>query len=458
MAYEHESKLPFAFDRSVGKDEQQAVIPYGLNPYIQGAEFIEAQSIARARHNRVGRLVAKDGDRIERADAVVDVDAGKITLTSGRIYVSGDVLPVPEKVITNVPMTGRVEVGVRLVKSWLTSEDDPTLLGLVPGTDAEGEPGAAREVHRIKWALSTDSGAGDFFGVYIVQDGTILDQKGPSLLEPAMQAIALYDRAHGNYVVDGCRVTALGKNAGKQAFSIEQGEANINGFKRTRFAALRIEVEEDWDEYAIPGETQIYTGGASMTFQVVNFPIGIINSVLLTKQKTVSITRGAVAHGRDALPDSSILSIVSIDGFTAGTSYVLTGNTVDWAPAGPEPSAGSTYSVTYRYRESVTPTEVTDRTFKVSGGAAGGEVIYSYTAKMPRVDRIGLREDGSAVYILGVSARNNPVPPIVPGNVLELATVTNDWIAAPLSRTKRFGPTPTSRSADTSTASWTWIA
>lgn len=430
--FEHESGLPFAFDRAVGKDEQQSVVIYGKNPYIQGAEFNEAQTIARARHNRVGRLVAKDGDRIDRAEAVVDIEAGTVTLTSGRIYVAGDVLPIGETVLSGVPMTGRVEVGVRLFKTWITSEDDPTLLGLVPGTDAEGEPGAAREVHTISWARSNDGGAGDFFAVYILQDGVILDQKGPSLLEPAMQAIAIYDRAHGNYVVNGCRVTALGKDAGKQSFTIEQGEANINGFKRTRLAALRVEVEEDWDEYAIPGETQIYSGGASQVFQVVNFPIGVINTVLLTKQKTVTVTRGAVAHGRDALPDTSVLNIVSISGYTAGTSYLLTGNTVDWAPAGPEPAAGATYSVTYRYREAVTPTEVTDRSFKVSGGATGGEVIYSYTAKMPRIDRVGLREDGSPVYILGVSARNNPVPPIVPGNVLELATVSNDWMSTPV--------------------------
>lgn len=187
--FEHESGLPFAFDRAVGKDEQQSVVIYGKNPYIQGAEFNEAQTIARARHNRVGRLVAKDGDRIDRAEAVVDIEAGTVTLTSGRIYVAGDVLPIAETVLTGVPMSGRIEVGVRLVKTWITSEDDPTLLGIVPGTDAEGEPGAAREVHTLSWARSNDDGEGDFFAVYILQDGVILDQKGPSLLEPAMQAI-----------------------------------------------------------------------------------------------------------------------------------------------------------------------------------------------------------------------------------------------------------------------------
>ncbi len=59
-----------------------------------------------------------------------------------------------------------------------------------------------------------------------------------------MQAIAIYDRAHGHYIVSGCRVSALGTNKGCQVFSIQEGEANINGFKRKRLEALSEELED----------------------------------------------------------------------------------------------------------------------------------------------------------------------------------------------------------------------
>ena len=430
--YAHKSGLPCAYDRAAGHPGQKALVFHGERPFIQAAELNEMQTVQRGVHNRVSRLVAKDGDRIEHAAAFVDKGAATVTLTDGSIYVSGDVYPVAEATLTGVPMVGRVDIGVRLQTEWITFEDDPALLGMVPGSLAEGEPGAARELQTLVWALADDDQAGDFFAVYTLQDGTILDQTGPSMLEPVMQQLAIYDRPHGHYVVSGCRVTGLGGNAGAQEFAIEQGEANISGFKRTRLAALRHAEPEDWDEGAIPGETHIYPGGASHTFAVDQFPIGVINSILLTKQKTVNVTRGAIANGQDGLPDNSVTEIVSITGYTAGVDYQRVGNAIDWGLPGAEPGTGSTYSVTYRYRAAVVADAQTDRTITVSGGATGGDIIVSYTAKLPRVDRIGLREDGSAIYIKGISARANPVPPLVPANVLPLAQVSNDWIGRPV--------------------------
>ncbi|WP_208436766.1 DUF4815 domain-containing protein, partial [Bartonella tribocorum] len=163
-----------------------------------------------------------------------------------------DIFPVSNAVLTNISMMGRVEIGVKLQKKWVTYEDDPELLGQVPGSLAEGEGGAAREVAKLVWALKDDDQQGTFFPVYILQDGVLIDQKSPSLLEPAMQAIATYDRAHGHYIVGGCRVTALGQEGQKQVFSIQEGEANINGFKRKRLAALRYEELEDFSTSAVP--------------------------------------------------------------------------------------------------------------------------------------------------------------------------------------------------------------
>lgn len=432
MAHEHKSGLPFAYDRTTGRDEIKGLVFHGERPFIQGAELNDMQIAQRAVHNRFARIVAKDGDRIERASALVDVEQAKVLLTEGRIYVVGDVYPVEEAVLQNVPMQGRVEIGVRLQVKYITHEDDPSLLGLVPGSLAQGEPGAAREVASIIWALADDDQPGDFYTVYTLQDGTILDQTGPSMLEPVMQQLAIYDRHHGHYVVSGCRVTSLGANAGAQEFSIEQGEANISGFKRTRHSALRLAELEDWDETAVPGETHIYTGGASHTFTVHQPPIGMISSILLTKEKTVSVTRGATVNGQDGLPDNSVLEIISIPGYTQGADYIRSGNTVDWAPAGKEPAPGTTYECTYRYRATVTADHHDQAKVTVSGGANGGEIIVAYTTKMPRVDLIGLMENGAPIYIKGVSALTNPLPPLVPADVLPLATVSYDWMAQPI--------------------------
>ena len=438
MAYNHPSGLPDAFDRAQGRDDWRGVVFYGSDTYLQGAELNEAQTIMRDRLRRFGRLVVSDGDRIEGGQVIINRDAGTVQMTAGRVFADGDVWRVPEALLTGVPMAGRVEIGIRVQTDFITHEDDPDLLGLVPGSDAEGEPGAGREVGSAIWAHVNDGNSGAFYAVYQLLNGVVLDTDGPNILAPVLQAIQDYDRPNGNYVVSGCQVTALGANAGAQMFSISEGEANINGMKRTRLAALRHLEPEDWDEAAIPGETHIYPAsavGGSHTITVSSGPIGVVNSVLITKERTVTVTRGALANGADGLPDSSVISISRVwqggTDYTSPASYIRTGNSVDWQPAGAEPAIGSTYNVTYRYRASVTPSAVGPYQVTVSGGAADGDVIIAYTRKLPRVDRLCLNESGAPVYLTGLSAWANPLPPAVPANVLRLATITKDWVSTP---------------------------
>ncbi|PWJ79775.1 uncharacterized protein DUF4815 [Pseudaminobacter salicylatoxidans] len=455
--FEHKSGLPLAYDRAEGRPEQQAVTFYGRRPLIQGAELNELQTIIRGRHDRLGRLIAKDGDRVEGASAVVDTEAGTVTLTEGQIFVAGDVVPVAEAVLTGVTMVGRAEIGVRLQRQWITSEDDPDLLGLVPGSLAEGEEGAARELISLIWGTPEDGAEGEFVQVYLLQDGTILDQTPPPALSGFTQALAAYDRPHGHYIVSGCRVTALGADDGEQVFSIEQGEVNVNGFKTTRFAALRHAEPEVWDFGAVPGETHTYTGGASVTLQLAQFPIDTVSRILLTKEKTVNLTRGAIENGIDGLPDTSVVQIVEVKQggttYAEGTSWVRTGDGVDWAPVGPEPATGSQYSVKYRYRADVQADSMTDRSITVSGGATGGDVIITYTFKLPRVDLLCLRQDGSPAYVLGISARENAMPPVPPADVLPLCKVFNDWMGTPEVVNDGVRSLPIRRCGDSSTAS-----
>lgn len=433
--FEHKSGLPFAYDRATGKPEQQSVVFYGKDALVQGAELNDMQTVIRGRHDRLGQLLARDGNRISRADAVVNIEAQTVTLSAGEIFATGDVFPVTEAILDAVPMSGRINIGVWLTRSYITHEDDPTLLGLVAGSLAQGEPGAGREVVTLEWGFTGDGKTGEFYSVYLLQDGTILDQTKPPALDPIMQMMKLYDEPNGHYIVKGCRVTALGADNGSQVFSIEQGEANISGSKRTRQASIRHAEREIWDVGAVPGETHSYSGGASITVATSYFPIDQISSILLIKEKTVPVTRGALAHGIDGLPDNSVTEIRAVKQsattFDEGTDFIRTGNGIDWAPAGKEPATGSSYQVTYRYRASVQAQSMTDRTVTVADGAAGGEIILTYTYKLPRIDMLCLGEDGGAVYVKGVSAFSQPMNPIPPRNVLPLCRIINNWTEKP---------------------------
>ncbi|MBN9308800.1 MAG: DUF4815 domain-containing protein [Devosia sp.] len=437
MAHEHESGIPGAYDRSAGKNEWQGVTFVGDRD-VQAAELNEAQTIARQRHNRVASLVAKDGDRIEGAAAVVDVDAGSVLLTPGKLFIGGDVLPVALATLYTVPMTGRVEIGVRVTKVWIDHEDDPSLLGIVPGTLSEGEPGAAREKVTIAWGLSGGASELPFVLVYTLLDGVIVDQTPPPSLSGINQVIALYDReSHGHYIVEGCRVTALGKSGGDQVFSIQEGIANIFGYKRSRAAALRHEELEEWDIGEVAAESHTFVGATPNVFTTSRFPIAGVGTVLVTKRKTVSVTRGITVHGADLLPDSSIVEIESVvqggTTFVETTSWIKTGDQVDWSPAGAEPAVSSQYDVTYLYRAVVVPSSFDDFTITIAGGVDGTEVLLAYDHKLPRIDRLCLNQLGESVYVKGVSAQalDKALPPIPPGDLLPLAQIKNSWVGKP---------------------------
>ncbi len=67
----------------------------------------------------------------------------------------------------------------------------------------------------------------------------------------------------------------------------------------------------------------------------------------------------------------------------------------------------------------------------MTGGATGGDIIIAYTQKLPRIDRLCMKEDGSLFYLRGVSGRINLLPPAVPSNLLGLCQIKNNWITTP---------------------------
>lgn len=435
MAFEHKSGIAGAHDRAADHPEWQGGVFVG-DRFIQAADLNDIQTILRERNRRVSDLVAKDGDRVEGAAVIYIAADEQLILTAGRIYLRGDVFPIAGAVIDEVPATGEVIVGVRVSTAYIGHEENPALLGLVDGSEAQGEPGSHREAVSIAWAIEGDDGAGDFISVYQMRDGTIIDQTPPPQLDGFTQALKGYDfGAHGSYIVSGCRVTALGKVGSAQSFSIEEGEANIRGIKRTRLTALRHLEEEDFAIESVAGEPHSWPTGASATFTTNRFPINAVNSALVTKEVTVTVTRGAIAGGSDNLPNNSVSSLIEVKQggttYVQGTDYKRTGDAVDWSLAGAEPATGSSYTAKYRYLALVTPDSRTDTTITLSGGVDGATVILGYDWKLPRIDILALDDRGLSVYIKGVSARENPLPPMAGTGVLNLAEIHNNWMGAP---------------------------
>ncbi len=442
MAHEHSSGLPDAYLRTHGAPDWARLV-FPEMRFLQGAELNELQHLEHRRTMRGLNMVAKDGDRVSGADIIVTRDPEPattvtVTLTDGRIYAEGDVRPVAGTVIPGVPGTGTVKVGIRIQKTLVTHIEDPSLLGLAPGSEAENEPGAAREVETAVWALADDDQDGVFVEVYALLDGAPIDQTPPPSLTPINAQIARYDSdAHGHYIVEGCAVIALGKVGLDQKFSIEAGKANVHGFKRTREHAISHVEPEAPDLETITAEAHSYTSpdGVAVAVAVNRPPIAAVSVVVVVKRMTEPVIRGGVPGGVDTLSKSSVVAIESVvqggTTFTETTDYTLSGDDISWAPAGAEPAGSSSYDVTYLYNEAQTPDSVTDTVVTVSQGITGTPILISYTSKLPRIDLMCLGIDGTPVYVKGISARIGAVPPRAPDDLLKLAEIHNDWRTTP---------------------------
>jgi hypothetical protein len=429
--------LPKVKARDHEHPERQQVW-FAADRFVQSADLNDTQLIARGRHDRLGRLIAKEGDRVEGCEVVVNRDAGTIMLGGGRVYVAGDTFPVAERRIEGAPLEGRVQIGVVVDRTLIDHEDDPSLLGQEPGTEAEGEDGHFREVITLAWALETEISAGDeFVSVYEMIDGTVINQAPPPALTGVIQQIARYDwDAHGHYIVDGCEVRALGKQGGDWVFSIGAGTANIQGFKRIREAAIRHLEPEHADLEDVVAEVHTFSGptGGSTEIAVQRPPIASLTSAIVVKRMTETIVRGAVPGTADALQYASVTVIESVTqgGTTFDPSaYLLANGEISWSPSGAEPTGGSTYQVTYLYQDAVTPDEVTPRTVSVSGGVQGTQVTLRYMSKIPRIDLMCLDLTGASVYVKGISSRRGALAPLAPTALLKLAEIRNDWLDLP---------------------------
>lgn len=432
--------VPAAYDRGPSRPNTDGVIfREGEQFYTQGAELNEVQTILRSRGKRISDRVIKDGDRIEGADVNIDFDNGVVHVFPGRIYIQGDIYPVEEAYLADVPMVGEVTIGVRVIRTVVTEVEDPTLTGLHPGSAAEGEPGAARQQIALSWGFSGDGQEGDLYSVYRLLDGTVITQVAPPALSGIMAQIAPYDfDLNGHYIVDGCEVTALGLNGDAQVFSINAGTANILGYKRIRETAFTMQVTEDPALELISGETHTFTGatGTETTVAVNRGPIATLNFAVVVKRAVETVVRGGSPGGIDALLMAGAFEIESVvQGATTfdPSTYALAGNGISWGPAGAEPVGASTYTVTYLYNVSVLDTAAHTATHvTVQGGVNGKPIILGYSSKLPRIDLICLDIAGRPACVKGVSARRGALPPTVPGNLLKLAEVHNSWLGAPV--------------------------
>lgn len=400
---------------------------------LQSAELNEVQSAMQNRVQGIADALFKDGNVIRDARLVVNADTGEATCESGAIYMAGGVRGVAPATLT-LPITGTVSVGIYLKQSVVTELEDPGLRDPATGTRNYDESGAARLKLEPLWGYSGDGQTGDFYPVYTVTDGIVLTKEPPPQLDGVTQAIARYDRDNsgGTYVVSGLNVIAADDlQDGLQVYTVSEGRARVNGFAVEFATGRRMVYDPQPDLRFIDAEPHASTTAGAQRINLDRTPVGEITQVRITAEKTVTLTHGGYTGAQDPFPDTSVLSISEVKQgattYVQGTDFKLTQGKVDWSLSGAEPAPGSTYTVKYQFITTAQPSSVDATGFTISGAVQGALVLVSYNQLLPRIDRLCINADGEFIWINGVAADWNPLPPAVPVGLLAIASIIQTW-------------------------------
>jgi hypothetical protein len=408
---------------------------------LQSRELNEVQTWLADRLARIGDAIFKEGDLIRDGDVSVDPITGEVNLASGIVYLRGAARPVGAATFV-IPVDRTVALGVRFVETIVTELEDPALRDPAVGTRNYQEPGAARRKEQILWGWDSgnqnDGGTGAFHAIYTVTNGTLDSRIQPPELDAVLQTVARYDReANGSYVATGLELTYLTRDdaAAEYVFSLAEGVGNVGGLKVERPQSTRLRWTVDPDLRAVNAEPHGFADGGTGTAVIpVNLaPIAEVTDVTITRETPETVTHGAFTGASDPLANSTVVAVLSVSqggtAYTQGVDYVVSAGRIDWSPGGAEPAPGSSYSVTYRYIDSIAPDAVTDEAVTVSGAVTGTTVFIDYAYKLPRIDALVMSAGGQLSRVRGVSQTLNPQPPQLPGSVLPLAEVALDWFA-----------------------------
>lgn len=410
---------------------------------LQSAELNEIQEYAEHAIREVGDAIFSNGDVISGCTCVVNGESGAVTVEAGKIYLKGLIRDVHEGILT-IPTDETVRIGVYFKEQTITELEDPSLRDPATGTRNFQEVGAARLQYTMAWDYLAeeeefDSARGEFYTVYTVENGVLVQTSVAPQLETVSNALARYDEeGNGSYLVRGMTVLCTDADDESQTFCVKAGKAHVNGYEVEFSTALNKAFEAKADVQTVTSDPYVFEPNSQGIMEIkLNYaPIQEIISVDVTAEKTVTMTHGSYLGAWDPIPSSAVLEIMEVKQgskvYSKGTDYKLTAGQVEWGiSGGTEPAPGSTYKITYRYRTQVAPTDVSSTGFKISGAVEGTMVLVSYTWKMPRYDLITIDSSGIVRRVKGLAHAWSPAIPAAPTGQLVLAQVYQKWDGLP---------------------------
>lgn len=410
--------------------------------HAQARNFTQMGTMVRDFVGRIGDAVFKNGTIIEGCTLTI---LGKtVQISSGKIYLDGLVREIYEDQQIGISGKGEELIGARVVEDIVTADQDASLRDPAVNSIAYGTSGANRVRQKVYFTVN-DPLAQTLYklvdgALYIVVSGNTEDNTTNIVVD--MMAKRTFDEG-GNFKIEGLNLIELNAHEDdKVLVGLSEGRAYIKGYEVIKPYQTKIRLRRATTTSEVANEPKKYSQGI-LEYQLNNYPVQKLLEVTCDRQDTVELTRGSRVDGSDDLPNGSVISIISINGYTQGTDYQLSGDKVDWSvPGGREPAGGSTYSVTYRYKYNykLDKNEVTLTSKSVNGVSAnyltiqadspkpvnGSQITVTYLYYLARKDTVLLDSKGEVSILEGIPARsdltespvNNDETKLVLGTVL----------------------------------------
>ena len=410
---------------------------------LQNAELNELQAIQSYYLGALGNIVAKDGDMQQGMGYVQD--GNNITVKDGLVYLAGKVRNFKQQTVS-ITGKGREAVGVRLVQSKVTYNDDSSLLGIAPDQLSTNKPGADRLVETVELVANDGASA----PIYQFNDGKLYLESQNSQLSKINDIVAEHDfNALGSYAIGSNSTTGfqmtVGKSiSGKSGFStlnIASGKAYVQGYFVEKPYASQIDIRQALDTEQLENEQHVYVNGTD-TYYLSLPNVKSIDLVSAQVQDDISVTHG-MSGGSDYVIDNLVsVDLVYTSGsngkqWRQGTDFNVQGNSIIWnGSSGSQPASNSSYMVKATYNKvlhdsgidfvSTINTNVGGSAFidfskgrgdgnhKPSKPKNNGYITITYTAYLYRTDTITLDRYGNFTVIEGRPDRASAVQaPIV---------------------------------------------
>lgn len=319
----------------------------------QAREFTQAQSLTRDIIKSIGDAFMKDGDVIEGCQVTVSTDKTTATVSAGKVYMDGAVLPVPESTVL-ITGSGIENIGVVIEDEIVDEVIDPTLRDPALNYENYNLPGC----HRLKRTLKVVVDDPNAAILSTLNDGDLMLETYSPEYDTLSQTLArrTFDES-GSYIVNGLNVhTEENTDPAYYTVVVDSGKAYVLGYELGIASTRRIPVPRSTTYDLVTVSSMVYLV-ANIDYQLDDdlYVKDIVSVVgLRNKTEAQSITTGT---DRVLLSENTVISITEVNKgvtvYTQGTDYQLIRDGsryyIEWLGV-TYPSSGEQYHVKYVYQ------------------------------------------------------------------------------------------------------------